>query len=245
MPGMWVPEDFLQCSSWIRAKWALIDGALPQSAEQILANIVALGFDPRQLKWIVNSHPHYDHAGGIAALSRLTGARVAAGEKAVVALETGLHHPDDPQAGFGESARFPSVPAVHPMEDGDTVRVGRVQVTAVGSPGHAPGGMTWTWQSCNQDSECQDIVFLDSLTAVSAQDYRFSDHPETIDHLEASIERIANLPCDVAIAAHPDGTPQPMADATVCAVYAENARQRLSRRLTSERKQDTDNRHPQ
>ena len=99
--------------------------------------------------------------------------------------------------------------------------------------------MTWTWQSCSEDSVCQDIVFLDSLNAVSSDDYRFSDHPDTVAVLEASIERIANLPCDIAIAAHPDGTPQPQADATVCAVYAEIARQRLARRLENETRQDS------
>ena len=56
----------------------LLDGALPQSAAQIQANIEALGFRIGDVKLIVNSHEHFDHAGGIAALQRASGATVAA-----------------------------------------------------------------------------------------------------------------------------------------------------------------------
>ena len=40
------------------------------------ANIRALGFKPQDVKYIVNSHEHRDHAGGIAYLQRITGAVV-------------------------------------------------------------------------------------------------------------------------------------------------------------------------
>lgn len=213
---------------------ALIDGTLPQSVEQILANIESLGFNPQNIKWILNSHAHYDHAGGIAALERITGATVVAGDRGVIALTKGPYHPDDPQAGFGEAARFPSVSTVRPVKNGDAIMIGNTTITAVASPGHAPGGMSWTWQSCNEFSECRDVVYLDSLSTVSADGYRFTDHPETLAELEASIDRIAGLPCDVAIAAHPDGTPKAQADATICSAYAEQARQRLARRLENE-----------
>src|SRR5215211_1181476 len=56
----------------------LVDGALPESAPLIRANIEALGFRMRDVKLIVNSHAHFDHAGGIAALQRASGARVLA-----------------------------------------------------------------------------------------------------------------------------------------------------------------------
>ncbi|HEU4664933.1 MAG TPA: MBL fold metallo-hydrolase, partial [Dokdonella sp.] len=57
----------------------LIDGGLPQSAPVILGNVRKAGFDPARIRWILNSHAHYDHAGGIAAIARITGAQVAAG----------------------------------------------------------------------------------------------------------------------------------------------------------------------
>ena len=220
---------------------ALIDGTLPQSVEQILANIESIGFDPQAIKWILSSHAHYDHAGGLAAMERITGATVVAGERAVVGLTKGPYHPDDPQAGFGESARFPSVHEVFPVEHGDVIQIGNTSITAVATPGHTPGGMTWTWKACSEDTECRDVVYLDSLSAVSAPDYRFIDHPDTVAELKTSIERVAELSCDIAIAAHPTFTPDAEADVTICAVYADQARQGLARRLEKEAEQVSNN----
>src|SRR5262249_52481041 len=77
----------------------LIDGGLPESVIQITANIRSLGFRVEDIKWIVNSHVHFDHAGGIAELQRLTGARVVASIwSANVMTKSGLGR-DDPQYG--------------------------------------------------------------------------------------------------------------------------------------------------
>ena len=56
----------------------LIDGALPQSASRIEQNIRTLGFDARQIKYLLNSHAHYDHAGGLNALQEVLGFCAAA-----------------------------------------------------------------------------------------------------------------------------------------------------------------------
>lgn len=42
----------------------LIDGALPQSAPRIAQHVQQLGFKIEDVKLILNSHVHYDHAGG-------------------------------------------------------------------------------------------------------------------------------------------------------------------------------------
>ena len=212
----------------------LIDGGLPQSAELILDNVRKAGFDPANIRWILNSHAHFDHAGGIAALARITGAPVAAGRDGVFALTTGPQHPEDPQAGFGERTRFPSLSQVHAVDDGDVITVGSTTITAVASSGHAPGGMSWRWKSC-RDDVCRDVVFLDSLNPVSTADYRFTDHPKIVDALRATTDRLAVLPCDVAISAHPDQLPE-AADGTTtrCASYAAQARENLRKRLEKE-----------
>ncbi|HEY6940110.1 subclass B3 metallo-beta-lactamase [Dokdonella sp.] len=212
----------------------LIDGGLPQSATIILDNVRKAGFDPAKIRWILDSHAHYDHAGGIAAIARITGAQVAAGRNGVIGLTQGRNHPDDPQAGFGDAARFPSVSRVRAVDDGDTITVGHTTITAVASPGHAPGGMSWRWTSCH-DGVCRAVVYLDSLNPVSTDDYRFTDHPDVVNALRATIDRIAALPCDVAMAAHPDQLPAATATATSCKAYAEAASERLRKRLESER----------
>lgn len=181
----------------------LLDGALPQSAPQVLDNLRALGFDPAQVRWIVNSHAHFDHAGGIAALAAATGARVAASPAGARALALGDAVPGDPQADPAGSMRFPAVAAVHGVGDGESIRLGRLRLTAHHTPGHTPGGTTWSWRSC-EGATCLDIVYADSLTAVSAPDFRFGADARALAAFRASIDKVAGLPCDVLVTAHPE-----------------------------------------
>src|SRR4051794_21407403 len=127
----------------------LLDGDLPQSAEQIDASIRALGFRTEDVKLILASHAHFDHVGGIAALQRVSHAKVAASASAAAALRQGLPTADDPQIALGEAfMSFPRVAEVEAVEDGQTLRVGDLAISAHLTPGHTPGGVTWTWRAC-------------------------------------------------------------------------------------------------
>jgi len=57
----------------------LLDGGYEQNAHRLLTNIRTLGFDPSKVKVLLNSHGHYDHAGALAELKRITGATLYAG----------------------------------------------------------------------------------------------------------------------------------------------------------------------
>jgi metallo-beta-lactamase class B len=230
----------------------LLDGALPQSAEAIDQHIRQLGFRTEDIKLIVNSHAHFDHAGAIAALQRLSGATVAASPSGARALEAGEPTPDDPQYGFGRKTnQFPRVSRVRVVNDGETLRVGSLEVTAHFTPGHTPGSTTWTWRSC-QGTDCRAMVYADSLNAVSAPGFRFSGDgtmPGRVEAFRRSIATVAALPCDVLLSVHPEfsgmaaklerraqasGT-NPFIDPGACRAYAAAAEQALDRRVTSER----------
>src|SRR5579872_1461027 len=116
----------------------LIDGALPESVPQIAANIRSLGFRLEDVKLIVNSHAHFDHAGGIAELQKLSGARVAAGKWTADVMRNGAVPRDDPQ--FGVIIPIARISRVEIFQDGETLRAGAVTVTAHLTPGHTPGG---------------------------------------------------------------------------------------------------------
>ena len=123
----------------------LLDGATAAAGPAIVANIRALGFDPAAIRFIVNSHEHSDHAGGLAHLQAASAARVLARAPAVATLERGAGDRDDPQSGVLD--HFPPLDAVQPLADGQVVRVGDLALTAHATPGHAPGGTSWTWVS--------------------------------------------------------------------------------------------------
>ena len=220
----------------------LLDGGLPQSAGPIATRIRQLGFDLRQLRWILVSHAHWDHAGGIAALQRWSGAEVIASPGNAAALRLGMTTADDPQHEGEASTRFPPVEDVREIADGERLTLGAFTLTAHLIPGHAPGSTAWTWPACDARGDCVDVAYVDSLTAVSTDAYRFSDHPDRIQQFQRSIARVAQLPCDLLVTPHPDAAQlferraaDTLAQAGVCQAYAGAAARRLDERLARER----------
>ena len=228
----------------------LLDAGLPQSVPIIDANIRKLGFKTGDIKLIVNSHAHYDHAGGINALQRFTGAAVAASAAGKRAMEQGAPTSDDPQYGFGRAVNaFPPVKNVRTVVDNETLRVGDLAITAHLTPGHTPGSTTWSWRSC-EGSTCYDIVYADSLNSVSADDFRFSASPALVDSFRKSIAKVEALPCDIIVSVHPSATemdakvkkrreqakPDPFVNPNGCRAYAKVAAGRLDARIAEENK---------
>jgi metallo-beta-lactamase class B len=229
----------------------LVDGGLTQSAPLIDASIRKLGFRTEDVRLIVNSHAHFDHAGGLAALQRASGAPVAAGAPGALAIRGGGPTPDDPQYAIGAGFNsFPAVEDVRAVGDGEALRVGALVITAQRTPGHTPGGTTWTWRSC-EEKRCVDVVYADSLTAVSAPEFRFSaggDGGRQLSAFRRAIDTVAKLPCDVLLTPHPsasgldeklrrrgaDPDVNPFVDRDACRAYAAAAARGLDRRLADE-----------
>lgn len=223
---------------------ALLDGGLPESAPLILANIRALGFEPRDVKLIVNSHAHFDHAGGIAELRRATGAEVAAMPTSAAAMERGNSGPEDPQ--FGVLLGFPTVASVRRIADGARLQAGAISLTAHATAGHTPGGTTWTWKSCERD-QCYDFVYADSQTPVSADNFFYTKsttYPAGVSDFRRGFEVLEKLSCDVLITPHPGASnfwqrvglgTAGLVNGDACRTYAGTARRALDARLKKER----------
>ena len=233
-----------------KAGLILIDGDLPQSAEAIAAHIKALGFDVHDVRWILASHVHFDHVGGIAALQRMSGANVGASELAAEPLRLGQVPADDPQYDGGKATGFPAVPHVEAIPEGGSITLGDTRVFAHYTPGHTPGGTTWSWSSCEK-MHCVDVVYADSLSSVVSGNFRYGDaarHPTTAQVLRRSIVVVRRLPCDILLSTHPDASdtldkavanakdPKTNAfiDRKACTAYANDYDRMLDERLKKE-----------
>lgn len=221
----------------------LIDGASAAAGPLIEANIRALGFDPKDVKYLLNSHAHHDHAAGLAYLQGVTGATVLARAPSIATLRSGRSDRDDPQQ-LELEAGFPPVAKVTAIGDDATVRVGPLALTAHATPGHTPGGTSWTWRSC-EGARCHDIAYTDSVSALSDAQYRYLDHPAMVAAFRLGLDTLAALPCDIQITPHPlgsalfarlQGAPgTPLVDPAACRRYAQSGRANLDARLDDER----------
>ncbi|MEO6436574.1 MAG: MBL fold metallo-hydrolase, partial [Tepidisphaeraceae bacterium] len=117
----------------------LIDGGTDKGADLIAANIQALGFRLGDVRFLLHSHEHHDHVGGIARLQQLTGATLVASAPAAAVFATGFAGRADPQAGMHKPIAPARVGRI--IGDGQTVRLGNLMLTAIATPGHTPGAL--------------------------------------------------------------------------------------------------------
>jgi metallo-beta-lactamase class B len=170
----------------------LLDGGFVETAPQIEANIQTLGFKLSDVKFILNSHAHLDHAGGISEMKHSTGAKFVAMEQDVPALTAGTS--------------FPAATPDRVIHDGDTVTLGGVTMTAHLTPGHTRGCTTWT-TTVLDSAKPYNVVFVGSATVLP--NYKLIDLPNapaTYPGVQADYEKtfrvLRSLPCDVFLASH-------------------------------------------
>jgi metallo-beta-lactamase class B len=231
----------------------LIDGTLKQNAPLIEANIRAAGFKLSDIKAIVNSHAHSDHAGALAQLAKDTGAPVYASRAGALALRLGGKDPQDPQ--YDGNVKFPPVDA-KVVADLGHVRVGDLDLVGHATPGHTPGSMSWTWQSCEK-GKCLHMVYSDSLTAITNGTYRYTDdvsRPQRVEQFRQSIAKIRGMPCDILMTVHPEASdflgrampdvsgrqPKGLVDTSACRRLADQATQTLDSELADEKSTDAE-----
>ncbi len=214
----------------------LIDGGLPESAAQIVANIKALGFDPMEVKAILSSDPNVDQAGGIAELQKLTGAQVYAMRASQEALLKGGPPKGDPRYGM-KSASFPKLQRVWIVQDDQLLGVGNVRLRVVATPGGTPGGTSWSWDACD-GSKCLPAVYASNLAPLAGRRF-YKGHPDVLKAYEASFKRLEDAPCELLLTPHPDdsgglarleqagGKEDALKDEGACKNYVQQERARL------------------
>jgi metallo-beta-lactamase class B len=175
----------------------LLDGGFVETAPQIERNIVQLGFKLTEVKYLLNSHAHYDHAGGLAELKNLTGAKFVASEGDAGLLRKGGHG----DFRFGDTLLFPPIDPDKIIFDGESLQLGDQVMTAHLTPGHTRGNTTWTTK-IRDGARTYDVVFVGSQSSL---DYKFvgqESYPGIAADFVKSFAVLGNLPCDIFLASH-------------------------------------------
>jgi metallo-beta-lactamase class B len=174
----------------------LIDGVLAQSVPQIIANIKTLGFDIADVKYLLNTHAHIDHAGGLAGLQRASGAQMLASAADKPFLEAGAvdHGPT-------KDIRFPPVRVDRVITDGEKVALGGVTLTAHMTPGHSPGCTSWSLPVTGSDGR-QHQAFLHCSATVAGQSLEPQAYPGMVSAFRSTFVKVRGIKADIFLANH-------------------------------------------
>ena len=173
----------------------LIDGGMEESAARIAESIRRLGFRVEDVRLLLINHAHWDHAGGLAELKRLSGARLAASSEDAGDLHRGSNADRD------DVAPFAPVTVDRHVEDGDEERLGAIELRAHLTPGHTPGCTTWTMRT-SEGGRDFDVMFACSLTVAGRRLVGDDRYPQAARDFEASFATLRTLPADVFLSFH-------------------------------------------
>jgi metallo-beta-lactamase class B len=175
----------------------LLDGGFVESAAIIRDNIRKLGFKPEDVKYLVGSHAHFDHAGGLAQLKQWTGARFAASREDGALMVRGGRG----DFAFGDKLTFPAVVPDKILVDGDGISVGDARMIAHLTPGHTKGCTTWTTEA-EENGRSYHVVFLCSTSVPGYTLVHNPAYPNIADDYRSTFAFLKSLPCDVFLAPH-------------------------------------------
>ena len=210
----------------------LLDGGLRETAPLIARSVIKLGFRMEDVKFLLNSHAHYDHAGGLAELRKLSGATMVASG------------PDAPGLRSG-NREVPPITVDRIVVDGESLQLGSVSMTAYVTPGHTRGCTTWSTNT-TENSHDYRVVFHCG-TRVVTQLVGNSSYPGIVTDYERTFHRLRAFPADVFLAEHPRffnmavkvkrkraGEPNPFIDPTELRRFVDRSEQEFKTALRAQ-----------
>lgn len=165
----------------------LIDATFESEVPLIKKSIEDLKFRFQDIKILLITHAHRDHAGGAFRVKELTGAKLMVMDQDVEAVERG--GPD-----------MPKVKVDRVLHDKDEIQLGAVKITARRTPGHTPGNTTYTWQTTHNGAPVS-IVISGSLSS-AARVLAAPPTPTLIEDYLYTFRLLKSLPCNVFLSSH-------------------------------------------
>jgi metallo-beta-lactamase class B len=179
----------------------LIDGTLRETADQVERNIAALGHRLGDVKILLNSHAHYDHAGGLRQLKEDTGAKLMASAGDRGALESGAP-PSDTSYGLKP---MPPVKVDRTLVDGEPVRLGSILLIPLITPGHTPGCTSWATTAFENGTPLR-VMIPCSLTVAGNKLVGNKGYPGIVADFRRTFARFRKLDADIVLPVHPELT---------------------------------------
>lgn len=178
----------------------MLDSGYQHSLYLVLQNMHTLGLDPMDIRYIVHTHGHIDHCGATRALVEMTGAKTFLGEPDRDYVNGKLDLSWAKELGLELEIFEPDVL----LHDGDIISLGNTRLTAVATPGHTPGAMSFLF-----DVTCGDRTLTAGLhggAGTNSMKKEFLDQYglsyDCRDNFIASMDRLQTLNVDIFLGNH-------------------------------------------
>jgi len=171
----------------------LIDTGYPESGPFILKSIIDVGFNPKDIKYILLTHAHFDHTGSARMLIEETGAKVCIGEADVEACEKGNTRPGRAQPPFKTDIS---------LKDGDVITLGDKEIKVYHTPGHTVGDISFGFKIVHEDHVYD--AFLSGFAATGMGDKVQEGYEGALQDYKETVDRLEPLKVDVWLASHPE-----------------------------------------
>lgn len=177
----------------------LMDSGFAETVPRIQDSVNQLGFRLEDVRVLINSHAHFDHAGGFAQLKKLTGAKLMISEADAKLISDGGR--SDFQWRDNASFHFEPAEVDRLLRDKDKVELGGVTIIARVTPGHTKGCTTWTMK-VREAGRDLDVVFVGSTTIPGYKLLNNSAYPNIVKDYAYTFALLKTLRCDVFLGPH-------------------------------------------
>ncbi len=176
----------------------LINTGYEYSVPEIRSRIATLGLHFSDIKILLVTHAHSDHAAGEAEVKKLTGAKMLAMQEEVELLETG----GKTDYLFGNSGWFPPVKVDRALKDGEKIELGGTAITAYLHPGHTKGSTSFGMDIADGGKTYR--VLIANLGNINDGTVLLHNpkYPKIVEDYARTFQSQKELACDIFLTSH-------------------------------------------
>jgi metallo-beta-lactamase class B len=176
----------------------LINTGLAGSAVSINANIETLGFKLADTKILLTTQAHYDHVGAMAAIKKLTGARMLIDEKDAEVMAGG----GSSDYALGGTINYEPVKADRFLHNNDTIKLGNATLVMLHHPGHTKGSCSFLF-NVKDEQRSYSVLIANMPTIVTEKDFaKIPAYPEIEKDYSYTFNAMKKLSFDLWLSSH-------------------------------------------
>ncbi len=180
----------------------LIDSGYFGAEYLLIESIWRAGFDPKDVKWIIHTHGHYDHFGASKLFKTMYGTKLAISKVDAQALR------EKPSRAHITEELFPfaTIPEFdYEIEDGEILKFGNVNIRCVLTPGHTQGVISLFFDvSYGGKTYLAGLYGGAGTNAITLSYASYNDHPLDCDRqMLSSVEKVWGEAVSIHLGNHP------------------------------------------